>query len=268
MNPQQTPPSNLPPNYQPPQMPHSPVQGQDAAQGHPQGQSGYMSQNDYKLKYERPKATGSHPMVVLQDGEVIVTNIKRHPFGIVSLYFAAAVGIAVVAVISFLMMPDMIAQFSGDNSGMMLGVGIVSSIVVLLLLVLGVATSVYWQNEWVVTTDSITQITQNSLFGRQVSQLSMDNLEDVTVDQHGIIPHMFNFGTLKVQSAGERSKFAFPYCPRPNEYARQILEVHEHFLEERRNTQQYQHYGHHASSTMHPGHGGPGHQPQQPFSQS
>jgi uncharacterized membrane protein YdbT with pleckstrin-like domain len=108
---------------------------------------------------------------------------------------------------------------------------------VILLLVLFVATSVYWQNQWVVTTDSITQITQNGLFGRQVAQLSMDNLEDVTVTQDGIIPHMFNFGTLKVETAGERAKFQFPYCPDPNMHARKILEVHEHFLEERRNIQ-------------------------------
>jgi hypothetical protein len=48
---------------------------------------------------------------------------------------------------------------------------------------------------------------------------------------------MFNFGTLKVETAGERSKFVFMYCPRPNEYARRILEIHESFLEDRRNVQ-------------------------------
>jgi hypothetical protein len=193
--------------------------------------------HEYKQEYERPKQDGVHPMVVLQPGEIIVCNVKRHPFGIVSLYVSAIIGMAVTGILAFMMLPDLLNQFSGDSNGATLSLGIAVTVIVLLILVLGVATSVYWQNEWVVTTDSITQITQNSLFGRQVAQLSMDNLEDVTVDQSGIIPHMFNFGTLKVESAGERSKFVFPYCPRPNEYARKILEVHEHFLEERRNVQ-------------------------------
>ncbi|HSX34462.1 MAG TPA: PH domain-containing protein [Candidatus Saccharimonadales bacterium] len=189
----------------------------------------------YKQQFERPKEKGMHSMVVLQPGELVVATIKRHPFGIVSLYAAALLGMAVTGIIAYLLVPDLTSQFNSDGAG--LAVGVAASIIVLLILVLGVATSVYWQNEWIVTTDSITQVTQNSLFGRQVSQLSMDNLEDVTVNQDGILPHMFGFGELKVESAGERSKFVFPYCPNPNKYARTILEIHEHFLEERRNVQ-------------------------------
>ncbi|HEX7963322.1 MAG TPA: PH domain-containing protein [Candidatus Saccharimonadales bacterium] len=223
MNPQNPPTNPVPPQY-----------GGQA----PQGQQPTNPNMAYKQEFERPKEQGIHPMVVLQPGEVIVANIKRHPFGIVSLYVSAVVGIGVAAAVAFILLPSLLDQYGGGD-GMTLAVGGLAVITVLLLLVLGVATSVYWQNEWVITTDSITQIVQNSLFGRQVSQLSMDNLEDVTVNQDGIIPHLFNFGTLKVETAGERSKFLFPYCPNPNDYARKILEIHEHFLEERRNVQQY-----------------------------
>ncbi len=177
-------------------------------------------------------------MVVMQPGERIVASIKRHPFGIVSLYAAALIGITLAVILAVYLLPNMLSQTSTDSSGTMalvyVGMGIV---VVGIVLVLGVATSVYWQNEWVVTTDSITQVSQNSLFNRQVSQLSMDNLEDVTVNQDGILPHLLGFGTLRVETAGERSKFTFPYCPNPTDYARKILEAHEDFLEMRRNVQ-------------------------------
>src|SRR5882672_6137668 len=233
----QTPQLNpLPPQYVPPTplqpvppQPTSPAQPQPQQQPVPPAQQGVAP-----MQYERPREKDMHPMVVLQPGERVVATIKRHPFGIVSLYAAATVGIAVAAVLAFVLLPNLLGQFSngGSNSVIYLGLGIV---VVLLVLVLGIATSVYWQNQWVVTTDSITQISQSSLFGRQVSQLSMDNLEDVTVNQDGILPHLFGYGVLKVETAGERSKFVFPYCPHPNDYARQILEIHEQFLEERRN---------------------------------
>jgi Bacterial PH domain len=178
-----------------------------------------------------------HPMVVLQPGEQLVGEIKRHPFGIIRLYIGVVLATGLAAGLAFLVLPGML-QSSNDSSAMTqvyIGLGLLIAIMVLGL---GVATTVYWQNMWVITTDSITQITQTGLFSRQVSQLSMDNLEDVTVDQDGIIPHMLNFGILKVESAGERSKFVFIFCPNPNAWARQILDIHEKFLEERRNVRQ------------------------------
>lgn len=187
------------------------------------------------MQFERPEVEGLHPMVVLQPGERIVAEVKRHPFGIISLYAAAVIGISIAAILVFVLLPNLLNQFNADNSKVLYaGLGLV---VLLLVLVLGIATSIYWQNQWIITTDSITQIVQSSLFNRQVSQLSMDNLEDVTVNQDGILPHLFGYGVLKVETAGERSKFIFNYCPTPNKYARQILEVHEQFLEERRNIQ-------------------------------
>ena len=175
-------------------------------------------------------------MVVLQPGERVVCTIKRHPFGIVSLYFSGAVAAIIIVILAFFLLPNLLNQYEIGSVTTMIytGLGIA---VIAMVVVLAVATVIYWQNEWVVTTDSLTQISQNSLFNRQVSQLSMDNLEDVTVDQNGILPHLLNFGNLKVETAGERSKFQFPYCPNPNDYARRILEVHEKFLEDRRNIQ-------------------------------
>ena len=130
---------------------------------------------------------GLHPMVVLQPGERVVGEVKRHPIGIVKLYVAATLGVLMIAILAFLVLPNLIQQ-SGDTSIMTEVYAAVGLAVVILILVLGISTSVYWQNQWIITTDSITQISQTGLFGRQVSQLSMDNLEDVTVDQNGIMP--------------------------------------------------------------------------------
>ena len=41
---------------------------------------------------------------------------------------------------------------------------------------------------------------------------------------------MFGFGTLKVETAGERSKFQFPYCPNPQKCAVEIIQAHESFM--------------------------------------
>lgn len=178
-------------------------------------------------------------MVVLQPGERIICDIKRHPFGIVSMYVAAAVALVVMAVLAA-MAPNIFSQYSSTAGGSFTTLVQAAAIVfgVLIILVLLIATMVYWQNRWIVTDDSITQITQASLFGRRVSQLSMENLEDITINQDGILQAMFNFGTLRAETAGERSKFVFQYCPDPKKYARAILEVHEAFIHQIRHQPQ------------------------------
>lgn len=195
-----------------------------------------VAQQQPQVQPEQTQAHNLHPMVVLQPGERVVGEIKRHPFGIIRLYVGVVLATALAAGLGFVVLPGML-QSSNDGSAMtQIYIGL-ALIITIMILGLGVATTVYWQNMWIVTTDSITQITQSGLFSRQVSQLSMDNLEDVTVDQNGIIPHIFNFGTLKVETAGERSKFLFIFCPSPDTWAHDILDIHEKFLEERRNVQ-------------------------------
>jgi len=186
---------------------------------------------------DQPDESKLHPMVVLRPGERVISEIKRHPFGILSMYFSGAVAIGVASLLAAFA-PSFIDQSSVDANitGIaMLGVGIITVGIVCML---WIATSIYWQNRWILTDDSITQITQDGLFGRRVSQLNMESLEDVTVDQRGIIQSMFNFGTLKAETAGEHSKFTFPFCPNPNMYARKILEVHEAFLHQSRHQPQ------------------------------
>ena len=172
----------------------------------------------------------NNPLAAMQEGEEVVADIHRHPFGIVSLYIFSFIGLAAACGVILLLIPKLLGTNS-TYSPMEVSVGLIGIVAVLMLLGLGVTTMIYWQNRWVVTSDSITQITQRSLFNRQVSQLSLGNLEDVTAEQRGIIPNMFNFGTLKVETAGERSKFYFLYCPDPNLYARKILMAREIFLQ-------------------------------------
>ncbi len=168
-------------------------------------------------------------MVVLQPGEKVICEIKRHPFGLVSAYVAGLFAV-VLAIVLGAYAPHFAEQNNYDGDIASIALAVVLIVTVGVAGILAIATYVYWQNRWIVTDDSITQVTQNSLLARRVSQLSMENLEDITVDQHGIIQTMFNFGTLKAETAGEHSKFFFLFCPDPNTYARKILEVHETFL--------------------------------------
>ncbi|HVW23132.1 MAG TPA: hypothetical protein VHB51_01430 [Candidatus Saccharimonadales bacterium] len=186
-----------------------------------------------------PKSTEHHksknPFHVMQPGEVEICEIKRHPIGMFGIYFGVGFLLLVLALLTYGVAPSVITSVSTSE---VYGIGTLIFFV-FAVMALGfafVSNVVYWGNSWVLTSDSLTQITQTSLFHKQSSQLSLGNLEDVTADQNGIIPHLLNFGVLRVETAGEHAKFLFLYCPNPNYYAQQILAAREQFEQDRRGT--------------------------------
>jgi hypothetical protein len=171
-----------------------------------------------------------NPLSAMQPGEQIIAEIKRHPIGILGVYFMVGFVLVILALFIFGLAPSI---FSDADRNTILSVG---AVILLVAAVLGLAFAfisniVYWGNRWVVTSDSITQVQQTSLFNKQSSQLSLENLEDVTAEQNGILTHIFNYGVIKAETAGERSKFVFRFCPNPTFYAKQILSARERFMQ-------------------------------------
>lgn len=169
-----------------------------------------------------------NPLAVMQPGEQVICEIKRHPIGMLGTYIMSGFILVVLAVLTFIVIPHMAGP--DNQSKAMLAGGLVFVVVAALVLAfVFIANKVYWGNHWVVTSDSITQILQTSLFSRQSSQLSIGNLEDVTTQQNGVFQQLFKYGTIRAETAGERSKFMFPFCPNPNYYAQKILAAREVF---------------------------------------
>jgi membrane protein YdbS with pleckstrin-like domain len=184
---------------------------------------------------EPPQSDGSdiNPIVVLRPGERVISEVRRHPIGMVSKYIATIVFILAAIIIAVLIIPQLSTRFNKVEVATIV-YGSLAVLIILSVMFLSVARSIYLKNRWIVTTTSITLVVQSGLFGKQVSQLPLDDLEDVTVIQKGLLQNMLNFGTLRAETAAERSKFLFPYCPDPNTYARQILVAREEFTDPRR----------------------------------
>jgi uncharacterized membrane protein YdbT with pleckstrin-like domain len=164
----------------------------------------------------------------LQEGEVVV--LRRHPFGLVALYLQVGFGLLAAVALIYFLLPSLL---SGDATAtaqkwLALFTLVAAAFAGVFLLI---ATYIYQLNNWRISNDSITQTLQTGLFRRQISELSMANIEDVTAEQNGLLPTLFGFGVLKAETAGERSNFHFVYCPRPNYYAKIILTARENFIE-------------------------------------
>lgn len=169
----------------------------------------------------------THSMERVDDDEKKLAEIHKHPLGIIFLYVQATVGLVVAVGLAYFLLPVVVtdtdeAFFYGN---LFAGVSVVLAFVVMLI-----ATFIFRQNRLILTDRNLTQILQYGLFNRKVSQLNMSNVEDVTAIQSGILSTVFNYGTLKIETAGEQMNFIFTYCPNPGYYAKIILDARECLL--------------------------------------
>jgi uncharacterized membrane protein YdbT with pleckstrin-like domain len=165
----------------------------------------------------------------VSEGEKTLFETRKHPFGIISLYLGAGIGLLGALGLILILLPQLVSPESQGTANGILGIlaimGVVFTAVVLLI-----ATYIYRQNRLIVTDRNITQVIQRGLFNRQVSELPMANVEDITADQKGLIATLFNYGEVRVETAGEQNNFRFNYCPRPNYCAKIIQDARQHYV--------------------------------------
>lgn len=169
-----------------------------------------------------------HRILDIDPSEIVLHEIPKHPVGLWQIY--------AMTVIFFIL--DLFALFflvSNEQQlgldGAAVGFGLLSVMLGFLILIIAyIAVSIYTTNELVVTNENILLIKQNALFDRKVSQLNLAKIQDVSVDQDGIVPTMLNYGTITIETAGEASNYTYTNAPDPIINAKHIIEAHEEFL--------------------------------------
>lgn len=168
-------------------------------------------------------------LIEMDTGESLVCSIKKHPIGLIGIYGTGIfVGLAVLfgAISSGFwieLQPDLATQFPIGLTLWIIG-AIIFMIIIFFTYVAGY---IYKNNIIIVTTDKVAQILYRNLVDRKISQLSLGDLQDVTVDQRGILARMFKYGTLVIETAGEQNNYNFTYTPLPYECANEIVAARE-----------------------------------------
>jgi hypothetical protein len=93
----------------------------------------------------------------------------------------------------------------------------------------------YYLDVWIVTNKRIINIEQLGLFRREISELDHVKIQDVTSEVKGLIPTLFNYGYIYVQTAGEKERFVFKQVPDPVRVRNIIMELQQwSILQEKR----------------------------------
>jgi uncharacterized membrane protein YdbT with pleckstrin-like domain len=167
----------------------------------------------------------------INPSEVRIADIRKHFFGLFLIYLQAVLGLLISFGLIFAFLPgvlDTLGLNSTTANLMLYLFALFAGSLGIIFLIL--ATRIYKGNQLILTDQNVTQVLQIGLFHRKISELSMANVEDVTAQQQGIFPTIFNYGILKIETAGEQNNFIFHYCPNPNAYAKAILDARQTFL--------------------------------------
>lgn len=89
----------------------------------------------------------------------------------------------------------------------------------------------YYLDVYIVTNERIVDICQDGLFKRKISELHLRQVQDVSADVTGIWGTLLRFGDVQIQTAAERENFIFKSVPQPYNVAKQILDLHEDYIE-------------------------------------
>lgn len=86
---------------------------------------------------------------------------------------------------------------------------------------------------WTITSSELIHSEQRSLFQRTHAKQELVRIQDVEVQIRGILPTLFNYGNISIQTAGTQERVTFEKVGRPHAIADTIMQ-RVHALQEER----------------------------------
>lgn len=171
-------------------------------------------------------------MIEFDANEQIICEVRKHPFGMF-LIVGGGISLALITIFITIFLGTYISDNAtafGSGSGSLIEtvitvVGITFAGLIGLLTIMGMY--IYENDIMLVTTEKIAQLIYKTLFNRNISQLSIGDIQDVNVNQKGVFAHLFNYGTIIIETAGEQQNYTFTFANHPYQCSKDIVGSHE-----------------------------------------
>lgn len=89
----------------------------------------------------------------------------------------------------------------------------------------------HYLDVYIITNERIVDIKQTGFFRREIAELHLREVQDVSARVNGFLPTMFHYGDIFIQTAGERENFIFYAVPHPYRVSKKIADLHQAQLE-------------------------------------
>ena len=82
----------------------------------------------------------------------------------------------------------------------------------------------YYYDIFIVTDSEIIDVSQEGIFDRRITEVTLLRVQDVSAEIKGFLPTLFSYGNVIAESAGENTKtYVIDSIPNPIEVANRIL---------------------------------------------
>lgn len=156
--------------------------------------------------------------------ETVILFLRQHMIVNVGWVFAASV---------MLIVPTVLFPALMDALGVIIPVPSAYLIIGTLFWYLGtlgfiIAKFLGWYfNIYIVTNERVIDIDFHYLLYKQFSQAELNRIQDISYSSGGILATFFNYGTVKIQTAGEMPNLEFDKVPRPERVVETVRDLTE-----------------------------------------
>lgn len=173
--------------------------------------------------HRHDESKAKYPSLNLSKGEYVISAAKRHPIGLFQIWGFVALIIGLLIILAGLSSGSEVSGAAGsaftESTG---GAGPILTLVLLFvspLALLGgiIGTYVYRANTFYLTNESVIQNVQTGLFAKQEQTVSLENIEDASYTQNGILPHALNYGNIRLSTEGDETTYRFSYTSKPKQ---------------------------------------------------
>ncbi|MFA6130833.1 MAG: PH domain-containing protein [Patescibacteria group bacterium] len=157
-------------------------------------------------------------------GEEAILFLRRHWITVLSLAFTG-VALLMVPILAYILMRTLGWDLMGNPVTGAIASLLLSSYLLLVLVILMTQYTDYYLDTWIVTNHRIINIELMGLFSRTISELRLNQVQDVTSETIGILPTFLTYGNVYIQTAGTRERFNFKNVDNPEDVKRVILDL-------------------------------------------
>lgn len=168
-----------------------------------------------EVKRKHDESMRAFPFLNLSEAEYVISAVRRHPIGLV---FPLGITVFLIALVaSFIINFNIMAPALGLEGVISYESFTLVGILLITLFALGgyIAVWVYLNNKFFLTNESVIQEIQHSLFSRHEQTVSLQNIEDASFVQHGILQNMLNYGSIRLSTEGDETTYRFHYVTNP-----------------------------------------------------
>lgn len=181
-----------------------------------------------------------YPQLHISQNEYIISDVRRHPIGLAGIWIVTGLVILLALAIPALYADNMnnLARMIGSGTNVLPSPLFIAFPALLIAVLFGIgglaATYVYVNNRYYLTNESILQFARFSLFNSADKTVNLRNVRDSSFTQFGILPRIFNYGTIRVTTEGVDESYELSFVANPKIQSEAIVDAHEQAINQAR----------------------------------